>query len=96
MGVEFTVQRSDVILMDVDEFRTSCTCSCYWSKLRNMVADTTRVDREGMKQTRRGRVHKVLHCTRSACSAERCAKSTWNRDVNAAHNILLLGISWAC
>jgi transposase len=35
------------------------------------------------------RIHKVLHCKTSVIGLRR-TKTTWNRDVNAAHNILML------
>ena len=93
--------RDYVHLSLVDEFRTSQVCHCCRQKLCNMVADKTirkkketTEEREGESQVavekRRVKVHQVLHCRNSdERSTNRCG-TTWNRDVNASLNMLLL------
>jgi transposase len=81
-------------MMDVDECKSSVTCHCCQQRLTNMKADTTKLDRRtGVREVRRSRVHKVLHCKPSDGDVEtkRCM-TTWNRDINAAKNILMLGM----
>lgn len=94
--------RDNVIMEDVDEFRTSQRCSCCENPLCNMVAFTHRRKRDGTGWERsevRKRIHKILHCKSSHCGVPRqqsggrlhCGK-TWDRDVNASRNILMLTI----
>jgi hypothetical protein len=101
-------KRPDVVLVPVDEFRTSQTCSGCFGRLCNMRAAATtslrvldyrdyrdnRDNRDGRVErvvTHGARVHKVLHCKRSVRDGpqDRC-RATWNRDVNASKNILML------
>ncbi len=58
-----------------------------------MKAVTTSKLRDGTRRTQMSRVHKVLHCRNSVGSvqSERCGM-TWNRDTNAAKNILMLAL----
>lgn len=82
-------QRPNVIVREVDEFRTSKRCSCCHNTLTNMRYTTS----EGQAK----RVHKVLHCKTSdkRLAGPRPTKpcnTTWNRDANAARNILMLGL----
>jgi hypothetical protein len=73
------------------ECRTSMVCSVTKSALKNMVAASTKVDRRtGQRETgQRARVHKILHCGSSFVDLSRHG-GTWNRDANAARNILML------
>jgi hypothetical protein len=92
------MQRPNVSLGEVDEFRTSITCSGCHGLLTNMRAMTTkkrwRTGEDGVlratRETRMNRVHKVLHCSTSDEQGNPCCGLTWNRDVNASRNILLL------
>ena len=57
-----------------------------------------KINKEGVRETalvKGNKVHKVLHCRNSVGSAPsvRCG-TTWNRDVNAAKNMLLLLQVW--
>ncbi len=85
--------RRDVVLLDVDEFRTSITCNTCHGRLCNMKGVTThRVDhRDGtIRQLTNQKVHKVLHCNSNVCRSHN--HTTWNRDVNASKNILMLAV----
>ncbi len=42
------------------------------------------------RTVRHGRIHKVLHCKNSDVRSQGRCGTTWNRDVNAAKNILML------
>lgn len=93
--------RPNVLFKNVCEFRTSCTCNGCFEKLVNMKADTVRFKTAagGTKERRvveGNKVHKVLHCRNSVGSSPSKARcgATWNRDVNAAKNILLLLRKW--
>jgi len=58
-----------------------------------MRANTTRKQGGSQPKTMFGKVHKVLHCRNSAlCPLKDRKETTWNRDVNAAKNILMLGL----
>jgi hypothetical protein len=84
-------------VVDVDESYTSKTCSCcHQQRLENMrcrslctvrakkVKTATGWSREvRTKEVRTVKVHGVLHCTNSDCQGK-----TWDRDLNAARNIL--------
>ena len=93
--------RPNVLYKNVDEFRTSCTCHGCHSRLSNMKADSVRLRRskEGetiRKEVKNTKVHKVLHCRNSVGvkpGMARCG-ATWNRDVNASKNILMLLKLW--
>lgn len=73
--------RQTCYVFDVDEDYTSKTCSCCHAR--------SLVKMRSEKRTRRGRqttqIHGVLHCQTSACKGK-----TWDRDVNASHNIMQL------
>ena len=80
----------DVRLVVVDEFRTSVTCNRCRGRLTNMRARSRVRARDGGWRETFGRVHKVLHC-RNSDGASGCQGAwTWNRDVNASRNILVL------
>ena len=79
---------ANVTLVNVDEFRTSVTCSNCQGRLTNMTAASRKRRRDGEWSETFGKIHKVLHCrTSEGISACRGAV-TWNRDVNASRNIL--------
>ena len=85
--------RPNVMFKNVDEFRSSCTCHKCFEKMVNMNATTVKWKRLEDGQwakvvIKHNKVHKVLHCRNSVCGA------TWNRDVNAAKNLLLLLDAW--
>ena len=99
------IRRENVAFISIDEYKTSITCHCCHQPLVNMKAMITNIKRnadgEKTRRTYHGRVHKVLHCKNSmhnVAEGERC-KTTWNRDVNAAKNIMTLLMhelySWA-
>lgn len=79
------------LLRSIWECRTSKVCHETWTELVNMVAVSTSYDRTvGAKVAKaRGRVHKILHCRNSGGASWRHG-GTWNRDVNASRNILML------
>ena len=90
-------RRSNVLFRHVSEFRTSCLDSRTWKPLKNMKAESVRVWTDGpsgekKRATTFGKVHKVLHCRNSDGKLpDGCRETTtWNRDVNAAKNILML------
>lgn len=92
--------RRDVIFIDIDEFRTSITCNCCKSSMRNMRAIS--YNRRTLAATpNRVKVHSVFHCYSRTCAKRkgtangcdvkddigRARRTTWNRDANAARNI---------
>ena len=84
-------QRPNVILLLVDEYNTSKTDSATHLPLSNMKGVTTCRSRDGKRYTTSGKIHKVLHCRNSEGSLPNgCDQTTWNRDKNAARNILNL------
>lgn len=94
-------RRHNVHFKNIDEKYTSCTCHGCFARLTNMRADTVcmKVDKDGeviRKEIKNIKVHKVLHCRTSVGSEPipaRCG-ATWNRDVNASKNILMLLELW--
>jgi len=86
-------RRPNVLFWNMWEYRTSVTCHKTWRRLTNMRAQTTkfdRVSRSMIKTTDRKSVHKVLHCRTSAGTKGCQGGGTWNRDVNASRNMLML------
>jgi len=86
-------RRTNVLLWHMWEYRTSKVCSTTWRELTNMRARKWKYDREQKKMVlteNRERIHKILHCRSSAGVAKRHGGHTWNRDVNASRNILML------
>ena len=84
-------QRPEVVVRSVWEHKTSVTCHCCLGRLSNMRAASC-VYRDGVPEKKApSKVHKVLHCKRSEGGPNegRCGV-TWNRDVNASKNILML------
>ena len=98
-------QRGNVLFKNIDERNTSCTCHGCFERLVNMKANSVRWRRGQIGQlgvsvkekvmVKNVKVHKILHCCNSVGSAPsvRCG-TTWNRDVNASKNILLLLMTW--
>lgn len=88
---ELRSRKETTFLRSVWECRTSMVCSATKTVLRNMVAKTIKVDRRtgARKTSEHVRVHKILHCQSSAVDVHRHG-GTWNRDANAARNILML------
>ncbi len=94
-------KRANVVMHSVHERNTSCTCHGCYQRLSNMRAEKTTVRRTAEGKTTTvavGAIHKVLHCKPSesdvSCGGQpaavrRCG-TTWDRDVNAAKNILML------
>jgi hypothetical protein len=64
-------QSPNVVLVSIDEFRTSKTCSKCMGCLSNMKAKSIRHRRDAVTGERSemyetyGRIHKVLHCRNS-------------------------------
>jgi hypothetical protein len=86
--------RANVLLLDIDEFRTSITCHKCHGKLCNMkAAHTVRVNHKTNTRNvlTNQKVHKVLHCKSNECRKSH-NHTTWNRDVNASMNILMLAM----
>jgi hypothetical protein len=82
--------RANVILTSIEEFRTSITCHNCHCQLSNRRSLSTVVNRwKKTKVVRVTKIHKVLHCRSSEGGQGHCG-TTWNRDVNAAKNILML------
>ena len=83
--------RPNVGMLEIDEYCTSKRCCHCHGDVKNMRAG---VKVDGKIQNIK-KVHKVLHCHKNSTSAsnipmnERCGK-TFDRDFNAAKNILLL------
>ena len=86
-------QRENVLVTPVDESNTSKLDSNTWKELRNMKSKETVVrQRDGSKKVYHNyKVHVVLHCKPS--DGEKLfarLETTWDRDVNASRNILML------
>ncbi len=72
------------MFVHIREFRTSIFSSDTWERMVNMRATSTIVKKDGTRELKGvSKIHKVLHCKNSA-------KTTWNRDINASTNILML------
>lgn len=85
-------RRQNAVIIPVDERNTSRLDSNTWQPLVNMKANTTKRMRDGKMVTMQNqKVHKVLHCKPSdAEGVFNSRQTTWNRDVNASRNILML------
>ena len=90
--------QQNVVVREVDEYRTSKVCCACHCELVNMRGTQRRRQPSGETEMVTGRIHKVLHCKNSENSdggrdgaSQRCG-TTWNRDPNASRNILLLGV----
>jgi hypothetical protein len=83
-------RRDNVFLRSINEKRTSVTCHNCNCRLSNMRADSVKVKRDGTHELKQNsKIHKVLHCKNSHNGTIHCG-TTWNRDVNASKNILML------
>ena len=80
--------RSNVVFLDIDEYKTSITCHYCHEPTKNMRAKSYN-HRTKKVNDFVSKVHKVLHCTNRSCRPQR-AGHTWNRDTNASLNILAL------
>jgi hypothetical protein len=82
---------SSCLLRKVWEYRTSVVCHYSHEKLVNMKATSKKRNRvtNELESCKRRRIHKVLHRKTGDGSAS-CHGGTWNRDANAARNILML------
>lgn len=77
-------------LVAVDEFRTSCTCSKCFSSMEKAYGQLPRgLGRDNVTHSEAAvqRLHGVMQCRRSGCGR------TWDRDKNAAINILYVGLN---
>ncbi|PNH02994.1 hypothetical protein TSOC_010975 [Tetrabaena socialis] len=85
-------KQAHVRLVIIDEYLTSRGCHGCLNRLTNMrAAPHTHGPGKERVQGATTQVHKVLHCRPSSQAAARsCCGTTWNRDVNASKNILLL------
>ena len=82
--------RDNVFLRSINEKRTSVTCHNCNCRLTNMRADSVRIKRDGTKEVQmKSKIHKALHCKNRHDGTSHCG-TTWNRDVNASKNILML------
>jgi len=95
--IKFELQsRANVVFISIDEYCTSRKCSNCYNDLTNMKASTTvykNVDGKKTKTVVVKKIHKVLHCKNNQANASKkkqCCGATWDRDVNAAKNILTL------
>lgn len=82
-------QLGTVRLGKVWEYKTSVVEHTSWTPMTNMVANKTVRNKDGSRELKRSRIHKVLHATKCVRGPGH-TKTTWNRDVNAARNILML------
>jgi transposase len=56
-----------------------------------MVAKSWSRDRDKvLVERKKSKIHKIMHCKTSVRGAQRPRITTWNRDVNASRNILML------
>ena len=87
-------KKKNVIMEEVDEYRSSKVCSCCNNVLSNMKAKRTtkRTQGDGSVKitTQKSKVHKILHCRRSSNNLGGCCGASWDRDINAARNLLVL------
>lgn len=89
------LRRDDVLFRSVDEYNTSKKDHNTWEDMVHMRAETTTRKRneDGTRKKTFGKVFSVLHCKNSAVwPLVAWRETTWNRDVNASKNILMLGL----
>lgn len=87
--------RDNVRFISIPEFGSSKHCYLCHCELSNMRAECTKVRRAkgstaAIRTTRVTKIHKVLHCNSSQIGSSNQCGTTWNRDVNASKNILML------
>ena len=82
----------NVVFVNIPEKRTSQTCHHCLQKLTNMRAKSMVYNKRERRMDARDvtKIHKVLHCKSSNGGHESRCGTTWNRDANAAKNILML------
>lgn len=80
-----------VIFLWIWEFRTTVVCHRCWRRLSKMIAEGTKVGKDGSRTLDIKEVYKILECTHidGENNDDRCGFSG-DRDVNAAINILML------
>jgi hypothetical protein len=84
-------KRKNAAIKPVDEFRSSQLDSNTFTRLVNMRATSVKKQKDGtLKVSKNVKVHKVLHCKPSDKGSQTFRETTWNRDVNASRNILML------
>jgi hypothetical protein len=83
--------RDNVLFQSINEKKTSITCFNCNCRLSNMIVKKE-IIKDGSVKTVNSKVHKVLHCKNNQSDSDnsrRCG-TTWNRDDNAAQNLLML------
>ena len=87
-------KRKNVIMEEIDEYGSSKHCSCCHNVLTNMKAERTIQKKQPngiWKITKqRGHVHKILHCRSSTNGLGGHCGASWDRDINASRNLLVL------
>ena len=86
---------NDLLLVSVEKRRTSIICNCCHHRTKNMHAHAHRrvqdsETKQFAKTATKVKIHQVLHCQNSMCLQLGAPGRTWNRDVNASLNILLI------
>jgi hypothetical protein len=88
---ELKRRTASVAFRPIWEFKTSVLDSNTWTRMENMKAKSWSRNRENeMIEKKSSKIHKVMHCQNSHPDAPRPRITTWNRDVNASRNILML------
>lgn len=83
-------RRTNAAIKPIDEHKSSQLDCQLWEKMENMKAVTHKRGKDGkVTAAFNKKVHKVLHCKPSDVRTPGRV-TTWNRDVNAAYNILML------
>ena len=87
-------RRAGAAFSEADEFRTSCLCSACGSFMKKALGQAPK--RRGRCNVARpvGAAKRKLHGVMQ-CPKPRCGR-TWNRDANAAANILYVGVTLPC
>jgi hypothetical protein len=94
--IKMRLASSDHVILStrsIDKFKTSVTCNKCHCTLSNMKAVGVHKKWDGTKMVeimKVARVHKILHCQSSKIGLNGRCGATWDRDVNASRNILML------
>ena len=84
-------RREDVVMDNISEMYSSQRCNHCFCKLSNQKAVNKAKDDRGIQRSVDvAKVHKLLHCRTSDGSQTGCCGKTWDRDVNASRNLLML------